>query len=40
MKVQLFLTAVLEVNKAQKSYIKINSLKLQLNRFRWLPSSH
>jgi len=32
MNVQLFLVAVLEVDKAQKSYIKINSLKLKLTR--------
>jgi len=37
MKVQLFLVAVLETNKAQKSYIKISSLKLKLTRVRWPP---
>jgi len=39
MKVQLFLVAVLEVNKAQKCCIKINSSKLKLTRIRWAPPS-
>jgi len=39
MKVQLFPVAVLEVNKPQKSYIDINSLKSKPTRVRWWPPS-
>jgi len=40
MKFQMSLVAVLGVNKVQKCYIKINSLKLQLTSIRWPPHIH
>jgi len=35
MKVQLFLVAILEVNKAQNSFMTINYLKLKFTRISW-----
>jgi len=40
MKVHLFLVAIIKVNKAQKSDVKINYLKLKLSSISWPPFPH